>query len=405
MIAVTSEKPVTDTGTANDAPGHSVTDPAVVTGASLATSTIVATNRNEVIRNPLNHEGNRDIEENAEEFISSSVIGYSLADLLIETEISVTLPEIPSPCPSLLVGRGFGVGTQRMSKNTKFFILLIFLWSLLPETSFSQVNPNTVLDTVETVEGAVVLYKNFSWEFLGDEPVMVNVDLDSTGLFSAGWVNDQIRGFDQMKPDSIRDTVLVLTSESMPFTMPIKGFMLRGFMYTHKGLDIRANMGDTIRAAFDGVVRYARYNRGGFGNLVIVRHYNGLETYYAHMSKIKVEVNQLVKSGDLVGLVGSTGRSRGPHLHFEVRYLDVPLDPLRLISCESSCLIFNNLPIRKEVFYPNDWDAKAVYHKIKNGDTLGHLSSKYHTSVKEICAMNKIKPTTTLRIGKVLRVK
>jgi LysM repeat protein len=85
--------------------------------------------------------------------------------------------------------------------------------------------------------------------------------------------------------------------------------------------------------------------------------------------------------------------------------MDVPVDPMRMVSYDSACLISNTLPIRKEVFYPNDWDAKAVYHKIKSGDTLGHLSAKYHTSVKEICAMNKIKPTTTLRIGKVFRVK
>ncbi|MFH1159436.1 MAG: peptidoglycan DD-metalloendopeptidase family protein [bacterium] len=285
-------------------------------------------------------------------------------------------------------------------------ITVLFAGFLIFLTSFSQTNPETILDTVETVEGPVILYKNFSWEFLGEEPVLLNIGEDSTGLFTEGWINDQIRGFNWMKPDSIRDTVLILTSETMPFSMPVPAeHMIRGFMYTHKGLDLRLKTGDTVRAAFDGVVRYSRYNRGGFGNLVIIRHYNGLETYYGHLSKRKVEVNQVVKAGTPVGLGGSSGRSRGPHLHFEVRYKDVPVDPLRMIDPDSCRLIFNTFPVRKEVFYPNDWDANAVYYKIKSGDTLGHLASKYHTSVKEICAMNKISAKTTLRIGRVLRVR
>jgi len=284
---------------------------------------------------------------------------------------------------------------------------LVFLIALLfPLPSVAQINPDNILDTVETVDGPVILYKNFSWQFLGNEPVMLNVDEDSTGLFSEGWINDQIRSFGQMKPDSIHDTVLMLTYGEDIFCMPVPNeHLIRGFMYTHKGLDLRLKSGDTVRAAFNGVVRYARYNRGGFGNLVILRHYNGLETYYAHLSKIKVETNQIVRSGDLIGLGGSTGRSRGPHLHFEIRYRDVPIDPRRVIDLDSCMLISNALPVRKEVFYPSDWDSTAVYHKIRSGDTLGHLSVKYHTSVKEICAMNKIRSNTILRIGRVLRVR
>ena len=150
-----------------------------------------------------------------------------------------------------------------MHKITKILAIPILLSMVVSISGYSQVDPKSVLDTVETAEGAVVLYKNYSWEFLGDEPVMLNIDQDSTGLLSVGWVNDRIRGYGQMKPDSIRDTVLILTSETMPFVMPLTGYLIRGFMYTHKGLDIRAKMSDTVRVAFDGVVRYARYNRGG----------------------------------------------------------------------------------------------------------------------------------------------
>ncbi len=286
----------------------------------------------------------------------------------------------------------------------KFFTCIFVLLITFPFLSFSQRNIDAIVDTVETPEGPAILYKNFTWEYLQDEPVMLSQEDDSTGLFTAQWVNDQIFAY-RLKPDSIRDTVISLNNNGRIFTLPVYGKLFRGFMYTHKGLDIKLDKGDTIKAAFDGVVRYARYNRGGFGNLIILRHYNGLETYYAHLSKMLIKVNQVVKSGDPIALGGSTGRSRGPHLHFEVRYKDIPLDPLRMIDYDNQKLISNVLPVTKKVFYPNDYDVNAVIVKIKKGDTIGKLAKKYHTSVKEICAMNKIKPNTTLRIGRSIRVR
>ncbi len=286
----------------------------------------------------------------------------------------------------------------------KLFCPWLLLLFLFPLALTAQRNPAAIVDTVETPDGTVILYKNFTWEFLQDEPVMMSREEDSTGLFTAQWVNDQIFAY-RIKPDSIRDTVLMLASADRAFTMPYYGKLFRGFTYTHKGLDIRLDRGDTIRAAFDGVVRYAKYNRGGFGNLVIIRHYNGLETYYGHLSKMNVKVNQVVKSGDPIALGGSTGRSRGPHLHFEVRYKDIPLDPFRLIDYDNQKLISNTFPVVKRVFYPDDHVANTLVVRIKSGDTIGKLARKYRTSVKEICAMNKIRPNTTLRIGRSIRVR
>jgi len=286
----------------------------------------------------------------------------------------------------------------------KSLTLLLLSFLFLPACSFAQRNIDAIVDTVETAQGTAILYKNFTWEFLQDEPVMMSQEEDSTGLFTAQWINDQIFAY-RIPPDSIRDTVVMLVSPERCFTMPFYGKLFRGFTYTHKGLDIKLNKGDTIRAAFDGVVRYAKYNRGGFGNLVILRHYNGLETYYGHLSKINVKVNQVVRSGDPIALGGSTGRSRGPHLHFEVRYKDIPLDPLRLIDYDNQKLIASTFPVTKRVFFPNDHVANSLVVKIKSGDTLGKLARKYGTSVKEICAMNKIKPTTTLRVGRSIRVR
>jgi LysM repeat protein len=278
------------------------------------------------------------------------------------------------------------------------------LFSIVPLLSVAQRNADAIIDTVETPKGTAILYKNFTWEYLQDEPVMMSLEDDSTGLFTAQWINDQIFAY-RLKPDSVRDTVIMLCSANRMFTLPIYGKLFRGFTYSHKGLDIKLNKGDTVRAAFDGVVRYAKYNRGGFGNLVIIRHYNGLETYYGHLSKIHVKVNEVVKSNDFIALGGSTGRSRGPHLHFEVRYKDIPLDPLRMIDFENKALVSNTFPVTRRVFYPNDYTPNAQVVRIKSGDTVGKLARKYRTSVKEICAMNKIKPTTKLKIGRSIRVR
>jgi murein DD-endopeptidase MepM/ murein hydrolase activator NlpD len=287
----------------------------------------------------------------------------------------------------------------------KIRYITIVVTLLLSLTGFSQRNTSAIIDTVESKSGTIILYRNYSWEYLDNEPVMLSQEEDSTGLFSKDWINNSIFALSNSKPDSIKDTVLMLISQDRVFTMPIYGKLFRGFMYTHKGLDIRLSKGDTIKAAFDGVVRYSKYNKGGFGNLIILRHYNGLETYYAHNSKLLVKVNQVVRSGDAICLGGSSGRSRGPHLHFEIRYKDVPLDPLKVIDYDNQRLISYTLPISKKIFYPSDYNVNAVYHKIRSGDTIGKLSKKYHTSIKEICAMNKITPKKTLRIGQTIRVK
>ncbi len=286
----------------------------------------------------------------------------------------------------------------------KLLKLCLLLTIVFPMFSFAQRNTDAIIDTVETHKGPVILYKNFTWEYLQDEPVLMSQEDDSTGLFTTQWINDQIFAY-RLRPDSVHDTLIMLTSAERIFTLPVYGKLFRGFTYSHKGLDIKLNKGDTVKAAFDGVVRYAKYNRGGFGNLIIIRHYNGLETYYGHLSKINVKVNEVVKSGEHIALGGSTGRSRGPHLHFEVRYKDLPLDPLRVIDFDNQKLISNTFPVTRRVFFPNDYSPNAQVVRIKSGDTIGKLAHKYRTSVKEICAMNKIKPNTKLKVGRSIRVR
>jgi hypothetical protein len=189
----------------------------------------------------------------------------------------------------------------------------------------------------------------------------------------------------------------------------------------HKGLDLQLSTGDPVKAAFDGVVRYAQYNNGGYGNLVIIRHYNGLETYYAHLSKINVEPNSIIKAGDILGEGGCTGsRCTGPHLHFETRYKDKPFNPLDIIAFENSSLTSETVMLTKSNFVINNTNFSSTFnsksgkgskknltysYKIKNGDTLFAIALKNKTSVKTICKLNKLKPDSTLKIGRVLRLR
>lgn len=103
----------------------------------------------------------------------------------------------------------------------------------------------------------------------------------------------------------------------------------------HAGLDIKVYLGDTIRAAFDGKVRIVKYNAKGYGYYVVIRHPNGLETLYGHLSKQLVKEDQIVRAGDVIGLGGNTGRSFGSHLHFETRLLGQPIDPAYMFDFEN----------------------------------------------------------------------
>ncbi|WP_044205073.1 M23 family metallopeptidase [Flammeovirga sp. OC4] len=174
----------------------------------------------------------------------------------------------------------------------------------------------------------------------------------------------------------------------------------------HHGIDVKLAVGDTLRSMFDGVVRIAKYNRRGYGYYVMVRHKNGLETLYGHLSRYLVRPGQEVKAGEVIGLGGNTGRSTGPHLHFEIRYQGYAFNPEDMID-------FAN----HEITPPSDFtltaknyellieSKKSVYHRIRSGDSLWKISRRYGTSITKICRLNGISKRTTLRVGRTLRVR
>ena len=201
----------------------------------------------------------------------------------------------------------------------------------------------------------------------------------------------------------------------------------------HKGLDIKVYIGDTIRAAFDGKVRVVRYERRGYGNYVVIRHPNGLETIYAHMSKHLVSENEEVRAGDPIGLGGNTGRSTGSHLHFETRLCGVALNPALMFDFKNQDVVGDEWTFRRATYNQESAEATRLrgtggvyrggdglydapsknsyqansgdvrYHKVKKGETLSAIARKHHTTVNAICNLNRIKKTVTLRPGQILK--
>ncbi|MCD8290561.1 MAG: peptidoglycan DD-metalloendopeptidase family protein [Prevotella sp.] len=196
----------------------------------------------------------------------------------------------------------------------------------------------------------------------------------------------------------------------------------------HKGLDIKVYIGDTIRAAFSGKVRIVRYEARGYGNYVVIRHYNGLETIYGHMSKQLVQEDQEVKAGDPIGLGGNTGRSTGSHLHFETRLCGVALNPAIMFDFKNQDVTGDSYMYRKSTYEHDSELATRIngvdgsgnasasssssssrsksdvrYHKVQKGETLSSIARKRHVTVDKLCKLNRLKKTSIIRQGQILR--
>lgn len=188
-----------------------------------------------------------------------------------------------------------------------------------------------------------------------------------------------------------------------PFSGPITSTYGWRDSAFHRGIDIDLNRGDTVRSAFGGMVRFAGRS-GGFGNVVIVRHYNGLETVYAHLWRIKVKAGDLVTTGQLLGLGGSTGHSTGTHLHFEIRFRGVAIDPAYFIDLKSRQLCSEKLTlVRTKQGYGVRPDG-IEFHIVCRGDNLTKISQHYGITVKQLRAMNNWEGYVRLKAGQQVRV-
>lgn len=261
-----------------------------------------------------------------------------------------------------------------------------------------------------------------SREFL-DFDDLIDQPYPADTLYDGRWEQSNIRyGWRDSLRKVVTDTaflhVLPLTGRGIgTFVAPFEGkvtsrFGPRRYRY-HYGIDVNLNTGDTVVAAFDGRVRIAAYY-SGYGYTVVLRHYNGLETLYGHFSKLLVDTNQSVKAGDPIGLGGNTGRSYGSHLHFEVRYLGIPFNPEFVINFDEHKLLNDTLFLSATQFRymgggssspAGSSPATAKYYKVKSGDNLSVIAQRHGTTVNRLCQLNNISRTTTLQIGRSLRVR
>lgn len=324
-----------------------------------------------------------------------------------------------------------------LRKETKPEIVIRSLLLFIVVFTGIYSNAQKIIDTLDSPNGAVVVYADRSWQYLEDlnfdgvmnERLHEELVLDTTIGFIQSWNHDMCYTSDlQNDPAKLKDTIWVCVEDSTSerFHIPFDGVLTSSFGWrkgrNHNGTDIDLSTGDTVRAAWSGKIRYAQYNNGGFGNLVIIRHENGLETFYAHLSKHLVVPNQEVKAGEPIGLGGNTGHSYGSHLHFEVRFYDIPLDPEKVIDFKNKKVRDENLMVHKGTFgrgysvrgsnYSSGTTASSSasssgkkYYRVRSGDTLSAIARKHRTTVSRLCQLNGIRPTTILQIGRNLRVK
>lgn len=289
-------------------------------------------------------------------------------------------------------------------------------------------SPTDPVDTLDTVNECVkvVLYADNTWKYYktpGFEKL--------SGVFDDHWntsdSNPYKVTFEQLPQSWSLWLVDSLDQYHCPFQGDIhyrgKFGIRRG--RRHQGVDLPLKTGEPVYAAFTGKVRMSKYF-GGFGNLIVIRHENGLETFYGHLSQRNVSEGDWVNAGEVIGLGGSTGRSTGPHLHFEARYQGFAFDPQWLIDFKTGDLRHRLFVLKKKYFspysnYEQDFDDEAFneeedrkedaeraamkWHVVRSGDTLGRIAINNGTTVSALCRLNGITPNTVLKIGRKLRVR
>lgn len=257
-------------------------------------------------------------------------------------------------------------------------------------------------------------------------------------IYTEGWDSKHVNCYANVEvPQSA-------TIDVSKFSMPHPGYITspygyrRRFRRMHKGVDLKVNIGDTVRAAFDGRVRITNFERRGYGNYVVLRHTNDLETVYGHLSAFLVKDDQYVKAGDPIALAGNTGRSTGPHLHFETRYMGYAINPCAIFDFANQTTHTDTYTFNKNTYQnARNYDPKAntqyaqeylkknpnkpyvrssassgssskagsSTYRVRKGDSLSKIAARNGTTVANLCKLNKITTNSKLQIGQRLRVR
>ena len=227
------------------------------------------------------------------------------------------------------------------------------------------------------------------------------------------------------------------------YCMPHSGYITSPYGYRkrfrrmHKGVDIKVYIGDTIRATFDGKVRLTNYERRGYGKYVIIRHTNELETVYGHLSEFLVKEDDYVKAGDPIALGGNTGRSTGPHLHFETRFMGMPLNPTAIFDFANQTVHTDVYTFDKNTYqqsrnydpaansqYANEWrkanpqparqvasrlssksGSGAATYTVRKGDSLSKIAQRNGLSLQQLCRLNGLRTSSKIKIGQRLKLR
>ena len=295
--------------------------------------------------------------------------------------------------------------------------------------SLGEVSPIDTLPTTSE-ELQIVLFNDNTWRYVRTKPAQRDEK-----VFTENWNTTVTHVYYGVTADNLPESTAIQLIDSLTgHHYPYKGYMSSKYGprkgRSHQGVDLPLKTGDPVYATFDGVVRYSAFSSSGYGNLVIVRHDNGLETYYAHLSERLVEPNDRVVAGQQIGKGGSTGRSSGPHLHFETRYKGQSFDPERLFDFKTGELRNSEILLKRRHFsihskYEQDFNEEeevakqeaaeraaasapkqtTQYHTVVAGDTFGSLARKYNTTSEAIQKLNPGIEPTKIRIGQKICVK
>jgi len=322
---------------------------------------------------------------------SSSSIGLDTSNILFEVDITVETKKVFSGTISSIIEADTLVLNDALLVPIKSEDTIILVTSKY--------------DTVPLSTGARAVFLD-SLYWMGIDSFFQS--FDSMRVDPYGFDGAKFKDTLMMKLyDTVPDSAGVLRGWSMPLHR--KHYVTSRFGHRrykwHYGDDLRLAIGDSVTAVFDGVVRVAKYNYGGYGNYIIVRHHNGFETLYGHLSKRLVHVGDLVSAGELVGWGGNTGRSSGPHLHFEVRFRGDAIDPYIMFDFLNDTIRYQTFELSPLHFEYIREMRRRIYHRVRSGDTLFGIAGRYHVSWRQIARLNRITTKTTLRIGQRLRIR
>lgn len=340
-------------------------------------------------------------------------------------------------------GKTFKINLKRIK------ILPLAALFILPLTGFAQNKENTKTSNVDRVElnykqrhskvsrnsnlyaDGIKIKRDLSiLKEIQEERVLSADEIPAEELYGGIWTNRYVKAYTSV--ENVPDTFAV---DLKNFTIPTMGHVTSNFgkrgRRMHYGIDLKLQTGDTVYAAFDGKIRVRQYERRGYGYYLVIRHPNGLETVYGHLSKFLVSEEEVVKSGQAIGLGGNTGRSFGSHLHLEFRFLGQPINPRDIVDFDNKVchkdmytvtpFSFNYAGLssksavrtgsyaktssstRSKSTVTNKY-ATAKYYKIQKGDTLSKIAKRHGLSINQLCKLNSINTRTLLRAGKSLRV-